>query len=346
MNSFKNSDAFEPNLCSTSFRKHSTRRNTRKKLSIQTQELHECVKSDGRSGSTSELLSNSKCGLSDALYKRGFSSESDTDNATSKRKKQRISSTSKKHTSGVFQKQSDQQRSKIQNRKHDGMGCSTGNDTTESNRCGILRKFEDIKDMKRILLNIKNKTSKNKKKIKPEKFTAPVKKIDIDDKKFRWTQLEMRRCELATKLSLFINERGILSEKDKFKINCNIEKPPLLIITCSGRIRHATQVDEEIDRVIMTQIRGNPKFFGKDIKIVLDLKQVRDVYCNALDCILVRWMGYLNNRAKKIVIVLPDSNLKSILIDAVQCYKAVAASFLPNCEYYVVPRSRDVNSLL
>ncbi len=341
MNSLNN--AFESNIRSKSVRKHSTSRCTRKKHSVHPQEFHKRVESNERPRSTSEFLSDSKCSLPDAFYGQRHSSRSNTNNATNKRKKQRISITEKKCIPGILQGQSDEQRSKIQDREYDCMGSSIRDDRTESDGRGILSKSNDLKDMKRILLAVKNQKKENDSK---NKNIENEEKIEINDENFRWTQLYMRKCELVSKLSLFIKERGNLSEKDKFKICFNYDKAPLLVITCSGRLRSAIQVEEEIENTIMKIVKKDSKLFEDEVKIVLDLKQLRDVYSYALECILVRWMNYLNNRAKKIVIIIPESTIKNILIDVVQSYKIKARSFLPNCEYYVVSRSRDVNSLI
>lgn len=341
MNSLNN--AFESNIRSKSVRKHSTCRNSRKKHSVHPQEFHKRVQSNERSGSTFEFLSDSKCSLPDAIYKRRHSSRSNTNNSTNKRTKQRVSITEKKYIPGIFQGQTDEQGSKIQDGEYESLGSSIRNDGTESNGRRILSKSNDLKDMKRILLAVKNQKKENDSK---NKNIENEEKIEINDENFRWTELYMRKCELVSKLSLFIKERGNLSEKDKFKICFNYDKAPLLVITCSGRLRSAIQVEEEIENKIMKIIKKDTKLFEDEVKIVLDLKQLRDVYSHALECILVRWINYLNNRAKKIVIIIPESAIKNILIDVVQSYRIKARSFLPNCEYYVVSRSRDVNSLI
>lgn len=341
MNSLNN--ASESNICSKSVRKHSTSRGTRKKYSVHSQEFHKRFESNVGSGSTSEFLSNPECSLSNAFHRRRHSSRSNTNNSTNKRKKQRVSTAEKKYIPGLLQGQSDEQGSEIQDWEHDCLGRSTRNDGTQGNRCGILNKNNDLKDMKRILLSVKNQKKENDIK---NKNIENEEKIEINDENFRWTELYMRKCELVSKLSLFIKERGNLSEKDKFKICFNYDKAPLLVITCIGRLRSAIQVEEEIENKIMKIIKKDTKLFEDEVKIVLDLKELRDVYSHALECILVRWMNYLNNRAKKIVIIVPESGIKNILIDVVQSYRIKSRSFLPNCEYYVVSRSRDVNSLI
>jgi len=341
MNSLNN--ASKSNICSKSVRKHSTSRCTGKKYSVHSQEFHKRFESNERSGSTFKFLPNAECSLPDAFHKRRHSSRSNANNSTNKRKKQRVSTTEKKYIPGLFQGQSDEQGSEIQDWEHDSLGRSTWDDGTESNRRGILNKSNDLKDMKRILLSVKNQKKENDSK---NKNIENEEKIEINDENFRWTQLYMRKCELVSKLSLFIKERGNLSEKDKFKICFNYDKAPLLVITCSGRLRSAIQVEEEIENKIMKIIKNETKLFEDEVKIVLDLKQLRDVYSHALECIFVRWINYLNNRAKKIVIIIPESAIKNILIDVVQSYRIKARSFLPNCEYYVVSRSRDVNSLI
>lgn len=341
MNSLNN--ASESNICSKSVRKHCTSRNTRKKYSVHSQEFHKRFESNVGSGSTFEFLSKPECSLPNAFHGRRYSNRSNTNNSTNKRAKQRVSITEKKYIPGIFQGQSDKQASEIQDWEYDLMGGPIRNDRTESNRCGVLSKSKDLKDMKKILLSVKNQKKENESK---NKNIENEEKIEINDENFRWTQLYMRKCELVSKLSLFIKERGNLSEKDKFKICFNYDKAPLLVITCSGRLCSAIQVEEEIEKKIMEIVKKDTKLFEDEVKIVLDLKQLRDVYSYALECILIRWMNYLNNRAKKIVIIIPESVIKNILIDVVQSYRIKARSFLPNCEYYVVSRSRDVNSLI
>lgn len=153
------------------------------------------------------------------------------------------------------------------------------------------------------------------------------------------------KVALMESLGAFINERRDDAVRDPLRVTVNASRPPILSLVCTGRLRSPCQTDEIIETEIMDKhVRDNPLFFNNDMKVVLDLRGIRDVYHYALDCNAHRWAGYLNVRAQTVIVVLPPDPILTLLQSLSK--NIGISSMVPDATVHFVHRARDVAQFL
>lgn len=160
-----------------------------------------------------------------------------------------------------------------------------------------------------------------------------------------WDKREKTMAALASKLSDFIGERKEKAEKDPVKMEVNSQTPPLLVLVLEGVISSPYQVDDLIEREIMgNHVRGNSAYFENNMKVVIDLRGLRDIYAYAFECNAFRWAPYLNIRAKHVVLVLPQGKI----LDQLKCLAIEhdLRKIMSGITWKIVYRSRDVHEAL
>ena len=302
-----NKNAVESNLRTKSIRKHSTRWCTRRKHNLQTQELHQCIESDGRSRVTSDILSDSECCIPNAIQSVRHPRRQHADYTANQRKQQRVGTSFKINSTRVFQKQNDKQRSKVQNGEYEGMGSAIGDDTAEGDRCGIL----NTKEMRRILNMVKKEKTKLSK--------------------------------LEENLLDFIKKRSESADLNQFKIVCKISSNhPILTLILTGCAKNVDQIENEIETKIMKIIRGNKLYFN-DVKLVFDLTNMTDVYSFAMKTILKKWTDYIELRCSNVILLTTKCicfrSLKSNTIDFFK-------NRVFKCDFHIVENEKMLTNLL
>lgn len=160
-----------------------------------------------------------------------------------------------------------------------------------------------------------------------------------------WDRISIGRAQLCDSLADFIHERGEVCSKDPFKVQVNADKPPVLVLTCSGRIKSPDQVDNAIEHEIMEQhVRDNMSFFENNMRVVIDLRQVRDVYSYAFECICYRWAPYLAHRSEVVVLIIQPGRVQTML-EKMACLVNLP-ELMVGTRVEIVARSRDVGSKL
>lgn len=163
--------------------------------------------------------------------------------------------------------------------------------------------------------------------------------------KTHWDKREKTMAALASQLSDFIGERKEKAEKDPAKLEVNSQKPPLLVLVLQGVISSPYQVDDLIEKEIMgNHVRGNMAYFENNMKVVIDLRGLRDIYAYAFECNAFRWAPYLNIRAKHVVLVLPRGKI----LDQLKCLALEhnLPKIMSDITWKIVYRSRDVHEAL
>lgn len=151
---------------------------------------------------------------------------------------------------------------------------------------------------------------------------------------------------LMQDLSTFVVERKAHALATPPRLTVNAERPPQLVLVLSGVIRSAAEADSFIESEIMKRhVRDNASYFENAIQVVLDLRGLEDVYLHALECIMHRWAPYLNARASKAVLVLPQGTVLKQLQAAAQSVR-LRERLAPDVRYKIVYRSRDVKDAL
>ena len=194
----------------------------------------------------------------------------------------------------------------------------------------------------------KNRPKKNRPRKKEPEWLSQERVVLEDPKRHdgrEWDKLSIGRAKLSQQLSDFIEERRTEALKDPLRVTVNSSKPPILVIECSGRILSPTQVDDIIeDEIMKKHVRDTAGFFEDTWRVVLDLRAVRDVYRYAFECNAHRWASYLNVRARRVVVVLPEGRTEDLLLTMAKDIRL--SSMVRDIEIHFVRRSREVGQFI
>ena len=170
---------------------------------------------------------------------------------------------------------------------------------------------------------------------------ALLDRIKLNEEK----EKEEKKEKLGAAILGVIDERKNEAVKYPLTLKVNGKRPPTLVVTISGILHSLEEAEKEIEQKVMHEVvRDNMGFFDNNMRLVLDLRDLKDVQAWTLDAIFHRWGSYINFRAKdgKVGVVLPRDEPCRKAIESIAIGCNLKHEIVPDIVYKIVERSRDI----